>query len=151
MSKEFKKASDLINSLFEGFNEKNMQESISFIRSWKEIVGEKISAHSKVIDLVKGSVIIEVDHPGWSQQILLQKKRIILSLSKSFPELDIRNIMIRVVTEYIKPYIREEKEIGKEVFRLEKEEDVAVREDIPDELKIILENLKKSIQKGKPK
>lgn len=150
MSKEFKKASELINSLFEGFNEKTMQESISFIRSWKEIVGEKISAHSKVIDLVKGSIVIEVDHPGWSQHILFQKKRIISSLSKSFPELDIRNIMIRVVTEYSKPYVFEEKEIGKDIVRLEKEEDITVREDMPEELKTVLENLRNSIKKGKP-
>lgn len=150
MSKEFKKASELINSLFEGFNEKTMQESISFIRSWKEIVGEKISAHSKVIDLVKGSIVIEVDHPGWSQQILFQKKRIISSLSKSFPELDIRNIMIRVVTEYSKPYVFEEKEIGKDIFRLEKDEDITVSEDMPEELKTVLEKLKNSIKKGKP-
>ncbi|HKL87022.1 MAG TPA: DUF721 domain-containing protein [Treponemataceae bacterium] len=151
MSKEFKRASELINSLFEGFNENEMKQSLSFVRSWKEIVGEKISAHSKVLDLVKGSVVIEVDHPGWSQQILLQKKRIITSLSKAFPELDIRNLMIRVISEYTKPYVYEEKEIGKDILRIEKEEDVTVREDIPEELKDILEKLKNSIKKGKPK
>lgn len=79
MSKEFRKAADIITSLFSGFDTNGMKQANSFVKSWNEIVGESIAAHSKVIDVDRGTVIIEVDHPGWSQQILFKKKADYLS------------------------------------------------------------------------
>ena len=151
MNDKFKKASDVVNALFSGFNSQGMETANSIIRGWKETVGDKIASHSKIIDVNKGNLIIEVDHPGWSQQILFKKKQIITVLSTNFPDLNIRNIIIRVVSECITPYIQTNEVIGSGIPRVtEYEKDVEVNQSMDDELKQVLEKLKASIKKGKP-
>lgn len=152
MSANFRKASDLVSVFFDGISSDEMNQSMSFIRGWKNTVGDKIAAHSKIIDLDKGFIIVEVDHPGWSQQILLQKKRIISTLSRSFPELYIKNLQIRVVTECTTPYKKQKSEVGEGISRVSVEEtDVPMNKELPDELKEVLARLKDSIKQGKPK
>ncbi len=150
MSNEVKKVSDLISSLFNNLSTPEMQQANSFVKSWKEIVGEKIAAHSTVIDVDRGTVIIEVDHPGWSQQILFKKKQIVWGLSRSYPELKITNVIMRVVTECKTPYIKQNESVGAGVTRVE---DAVCESEFPmemnEELKTVLERLKKSIKKGK--
>ncbi len=152
MCADYRKAADLVSALFDGMMNKEMNQSMSFIRGWKSVVGDKLAAHSKIIDLDRGSIIVEVDHPGWSQQILLQKKRIVSSLSRSFPELQIQNIQIRVLSECSAPYVKEATPIGEGLHRNSEEEtDVSVNAELPDELQDLFSKLKESIRKGKPK
>lgn len=151
MSEQFRKASDVITALFSGLEQESLNRSNNLVRGWKETVGPKIAAHSKVIDLAKGNLIVEVDHPGWSQQILLDKKRIVQTISKNFPDLEFRNIVIRVVSECTEPYRKEDLVVGEGIPRVETEDtiDVPIREDMNDELKAVLAKLKDSIRKGK--
>lgn len=172
MSGEFKRASDVVNALFQGFNDSDMRQASSFIRSWREIVGEKISAHSRVVDVDKGCIVVEVDHPGWSQQILFIKKRVIGELSRAYPELGIRTMAIRVVSGCKTPYKRLENPIGGGIPRASgspsadsaevrgtgtlavagtpaAEPDVPLRQDLDGELKAVLARLKDSIRRGK--
>jgi Protein of unknown function (DUF721). len=153
MGNEFRKAADVINSMFSGFNIEGINQSNSFIKSWNQIVGDKIGSHSKVIDVDRGSVIVEVDHPGWSQQIQFRKKQILGELSRSFPELALSNIIMRVVTECRTPYVKQDSTVGAGLHRQETIEDlpdIAVRDDLDDSLKDVLERLKASMKKGKP-
>ena len=151
MNNEFRKASDIISSLFSGFDTNGMNQSNSFIKSWKEIVGENIASHSKVIDVDKGVVIVEVDHPGWSQKIHFKKKQILFDLSKNYPDLKIRNLIIRVVNECKTPYTRLTVPVGEGISRMEESSvDVLLPENMNEELKAVLEKLKNSIKKGKP-
>lgn len=46
---------------------------------------EKQAAHSKLLDIKHQTAVIEVDHPGWSQQILLNKKYILRNFQKISP------------------------------------------------------------------
>jgi hypothetical protein len=150
VSNEFRKAADVINNLFTGFSAEGMEQSNSFLRSWKDIVGEKVGAHSKIVDVDRGNVIVEVDHPGWSQQILFRKKQIVTSLAQNYPSLSIKGLVIRVVTECRTPYRRQEAPVGSGIPRApEVEPDVPVNEGVPDELKAVLERLKASIRSGK--
>lgn len=151
VSETFRKASDVVTALFSGLEQESLSRSNNLVRGWKETVGPKLAAHSKVIDLDKGNLVIEVDHPGWSQQLLFEKKRIIDTLSRNFPDLQFRNIVIRVVSECSYPYKKNEETVGSGVPRVvEEEEDVEVRQDVDDELKKVLEKLKNSIRKGRP-
>ncbi len=151
MSKEFRKASELITSLFSGFDSAGMEQANSFVKSWKEIVGDKIAAHSKVVDVDRGTVIVEVDHPGWSQQIQFCKKQIMNGLSRSYPDLQIKNVIMRVVSECKTPYEKQNVAVGAGLPRVEELDiDVDLPDDMNSELKAVLENLKKSIKKGKP-
>ena len=151
MSKEFRKASDLINVLFDGFNTPGMEKANAFFRSWKELVGEKIAAHSRIVDVSRGAVIVQVDHPGWSQQIQFRKAAILASLSRNYPELGIKTLVIRVVAECDPPYKRPETTIGEGVPRSKEEvqADIPINQQLNDELKDVLSRLKESIRNGK--
>lgn len=150
MSERYRKASEVVTALFSGLEKESLDRSNNLVCGWKETVGPKISAHSKVIDLAKGNLIVEVDHSGWSQQILLDKRRIVQALSRAFTDLEIRNIVIRVVSECREPYQPQES-IGGGIPRCPVEDvpDVAVREDVDDSLKAALSRLKDSMRKGK--
>lgn len=151
MSVEVKKVSELVTALFSNLDSGEMKQANSFIRSWKEIVGEKIGAHSKILDVDRGMIIVEVDHPGWSQQLLFRKKQILDGLSRNYPDLCIKNMMIRVVSECSTPYIKQDLEVGSGVKRIEPEEaDIILPETMDSGLKEVLEKLKNSIRKGKP-
>lgn len=151
MSKEFKKASEIISTLFNGLNINQMEQSNLFIKNWKEIVGDKIASHSSIIDVDRGVVIVEVDHPGWSQQIQFKKKQILYNLSKNFPELNIKNLVMRVSTICDTPYVKQTVEVGSGIPRIEENNtENEVPSNMNDDLRVLFEKLKKSIKKGKP-
>lgn len=159
MSKDFNKASEILNRLFNDITHENFQNATNFLNSWKSIVGEKIGDHSRVIDIDKGSLILEVDHPGWSQQILFQKSSILKQINTKFPQFLVKNIIIRVSSDNLDPYKRIEK-IGEGVKRtpienteINKEEKITETNEAESEdpLQKALHKLKKSIEKGKPK
>jgi len=167
VSNAAKRASDVINALFggvQGLQTDKLREAPACMRSWADAVGEKIASHSRVIDVDRGVVVVEVDHPGWSQQILFRKKSILSSLSRQFPGLEIKNLMLRVSSECATPYARQEGVLGEGHRRQQNEADsdggqgeglspdVTEGEDgLPEnELERALARLKKSIAKGKP-
>mgnify|MGYP006273035451 CR=1 FL=1 len=65
-------------------------------RRWEKIVGEKAAAHSQVVDVQKGRVIIETDHPGWAQILQTKSKTIIDAVNKLQPAAKVHGIRIRV-------------------------------------------------------
>ncbi len=151
MSKEFRKASDVITALFNGFDPANMEKANAFSRSWRDLVGEKIAAHSRVVDVDRGAVIVEVDHPGWSQQIHFRKAAVLSALSRGYPDLGIKALVIRVVAEREVTYSRPTTPVGEGLSRAQEEAhpDVPVDERLDDPLKDVLSRLKESIRKGK--
>lgn len=67
-----------------------------FFESWKAVVGEHLAAHSRVVDLDKGILIVEADHPGWIQLLQLRQTQALNALTKRFPELPLRGIAFRL-------------------------------------------------------
>ena len=96
MIQNCKKASEILNTFFTEFCSDKTQSQ--FLQEWEHIVGEKIAAHSKIIDIENNILIIEVDHPGWSQQVKLKKRQILSAVAKAYPELQLQNILIRVAS-----------------------------------------------------
>lgn len=151
MNAEFHTASDVVNKFFSGISVEKMNEANGFLRTWNEVVGTNIAAHSQVIDVDRGAVIVEVDHPGWAQQIQLKKRTILDRLKKGFPDLEIKNLVIRVECECKTPYKKTSSVIGAGIHRSEEESiDVKINSSMNGELKDVLERLKDSIKKGKP-
>jgi len=152
MSKDFRKASEVVSALFSGIDPSSIAKANSFSRGWKESVGDRIASHSKVIDVDKGSIIVEVDHPGWSQEIQFRKDHIIRTLSSGFPEFGIKNLVIRVSSECKTPYARPKATVGEGIKRVEEDiPDVAISDTVSDDLKDVLSRLRDSIKKGKPR
>ena len=91
-----KSAKDLIAKLFDKQTGVLAERYSSLFSGWKQIAGIDIAAHSAVKELENGTLVVEVDHPGWVQMIRLKERGILLSIQKRYPELDIR--MIKLLT-----------------------------------------------------
>ena len=151
MDKKVRTAGEVLSRLFESIEQENFEQANQFIKSWKAVVGERIAAHSRVIDVNKGVLVVEVDHPGWSQQLILCKKRILRELSCQFPELAIKTLSIRVATVCKSSYVRQDTPVGSGISRATPEEPVPELDtSLDDPLQDVLEKLRNSIKKGKP-
>ena len=93
---DVKKLSELIMSYLDKVGLFEQSKVLEVYSSWASIVGEKQAAHSKLIDIKHQTAVIEVDHPGWSQQILLNKKYILRNFQKRYPQLEVKNISVIV-------------------------------------------------------
>lgn len=67
-----------------------------FFSSWRIIVGERLAAHSRVVEVEKGTLIVEADHPGWIQLLQLKQTAILAATAVRFPELELRSIVFRL-------------------------------------------------------
>ncbi len=154
MSKEYRPASEIVSSLFSSISSERLKEANEFFGSWKALVGDKIAAHSRVVDVDKGVVIVEVDHPGWNQQLSFIKKRVLSELGRKFPDLKIISMAVRVRPDGAMEYTRPSEAIGSGLRREisdknEEIEDVQVQEGLDDPLKDVLSRLRASIKKGR--
>jgi hypothetical protein len=48
------------------------------------------------VDIRGTALVVEVDHPGWSQMVILSRERILTELERRFPELTITGLHVRV-------------------------------------------------------
>lgn len=58
--------------------------------------GQRILDHSEIVDLKNGILIVETDHPGWSELIKLNQNFIIRGLNYNAKDLKITNIATRL-------------------------------------------------------
>ena len=70
-----------------------------FFGSWERAAGERLSAHSRPVDVRNGIVIVEADHPGWVQLLQMDQKRILDIIKRSFPELEISGIAFKTAKD----------------------------------------------------
>lgn len=91
-----KSAANLLSRFFDEEKIKRGGSYASFFSSWKQIVGERLAAHSRIVELEKGVLIIEAEHPGWIQLLQLKQATILSALSSRFPELEFRAIAFRL-------------------------------------------------------
>jgi predicted nucleic acid-binding Zn ribbon protein len=87
-----KKAADILKAVLSDQEAKQGEKWSTFFRGWTALAGDDIAAHTEVKDIKRGSVLVEVDHPGWLQMFQLKKATILKSIKKNYPELEIRNI-----------------------------------------------------------
>jgi len=95
---DVKKLSELILNYLDKVGLFEQSKVLEVYSSWASIVGEKQAAHSKLIDIKHQTAIIEVDHPGWSQQILLNKRHIIRNFQKKYSQLGVKDISVIVLS-----------------------------------------------------
>ena len=91
-----RKADDLIQRFLDSIGQSDGSTYVSLFGSWTPIVGERISAHSQPVDLRGHTLIVEADHPGWVQMVMMKRDRIIGELKHRFPELGITGLAVRV-------------------------------------------------------
>jgi hypothetical protein len=91
-----KKASDILAKLLDANTRGKAQSYASVFRDWRDVAGLSLADHSRVYEIRHDNLFVEVDHNGWMQMLLLRKARILGNLQRKFPELEIRDIKIRV-------------------------------------------------------
>ena len=159
---DVKKLSELIMNYLDKVGLFEQSKVLEVYSSWASIVGEKQAAHSKLLDIKHQTAVIEVDHPGWSQQILLNKKYILRNFQKRYPQLGVKNISVIVSSHYKASYqfgntensdkaVPDEQKVTEKAVTLSIQQETSIETDdvvkteLPSELQKALERLKISI------
>jgi len=91
-------AGNILSALFDEQFMKKAQSYSKFFDSWKDITEKNgITAaadHSRIKDLDRGILLIEIDHPGWKQILQTKQTKFLNDFRIRFPELDISGISL---------------------------------------------------------
>ena len=124
-------------------------------------LGERLAANTRVVDLKKGVLIIESDHPGWIQYLKFYQKFILKGLQMESPDLKIKSFAFRLTdpeenpTEVYQKALQKAKEElmqqdeiqEKQIenyFKPEKK-NVSAENQLPQELLSKIESIRKSM------
>jgi len=105
-----RRADEILSTLFNGsIDNEKLQQTVNLNKGWASIVGSISSskqegnklgqflvAHTRIIDLSNGTLLIEVDHPGYIQTIQMYNRYILKGLKMKYPELEVRTIACRL-------------------------------------------------------
>lgn len=93
-----KTAGDILSSLFDERFMKKAQGYSKLFDSWEEVTAKNgiasAAAHSRIKDLDRGILLVEMDHPGWKQILQTKQTKLLDDFSRRFPELDISGISL---------------------------------------------------------
>jgi hypothetical protein len=98
-----KKASEVLARLLEKSGTAGGSHEGSVFGEWQDIAGVSLAEHCRVYDVRHHSLFVEADHPGWMQLLLLSKRKLLSKLRQRFPQLEIRDIRVRVGKEEERP------------------------------------------------
>jgi predicted nucleic acid-binding Zn ribbon protein len=65
-------------------------------QEWKRIAGDALAAHSRLIDVQNGVLLVEVDHPGWLQMLQLRKAPLLEAARRAAPLASIEGVRVRL-------------------------------------------------------
>jgi len=93
-----KTAGEILSALFDEGFVKKAQGYSKFFDSWTDITAKNgiasAAAHSRIKDLDRGIVLIEMDHPGWKQILQTKQTKLLNDFRIRFPEMDISGISL---------------------------------------------------------
>ena len=158
MNNDYRKANEILTNIFDNLSQNLLKDSANITNGWKYVlssiksrnnknIGELLISHTRVVDLKNGILLVETDHPGYIQTLQMYNSYIIRGINKKYPELEIKTLSFRLKgTNFelkdIKEKTNEEKYTEEEI-----ESKTTIRSDLPEELKIKFEELKKEIKK----
>ena len=99
---EIMRASDMITRVFKNISSEDMQNSTQLSNSWRRTLesisrnGKKLAAHSHIVDLKNGILLVEADHSGWIQLLQLHQKYILTGLHRLNKHLKIESLAFRL-------------------------------------------------------
>jgi hypothetical protein len=100
-----RKISELLGTFLDkDICEKATQTSAIF-KSWKLVVGSRLAAHSRIVDIESNFVVVETEHPAWIQLLQMQEENIVRFMKANYPQFEIRGVLFRVTgqSNLIKP------------------------------------------------
>jgi len=96
---KLRSAGTLVNRFIDSLGIEDHSGLLPFFQAWGQIAGTDLAAHSRPVDIRNGSLIVQVDHPGWSQRLQMNRVRLQKKIRSRYPDLDIRNIHVYVSDE----------------------------------------------------
>jgi len=162
---EIKRTEDLIRNFYSNIDMSKFQEYSNLKNKFQEILckikeknaegeyynaGEVIKDHCKIVDFKNGMILIETDHPGWTQKLQFHKNFILTGLKNAFPELKIKSLSFRLKGDLFK--LAEPKKEKNIITEEQKKQEKQISErieqknkNLPPELAVKFEKLKNSI------
>ncbi len=98
-----KKAGDILYRYLEKTYSGLGRKYSEMFRSWENIAGKDLVDHTRIKEFIKGTVIIEADHPAYMQILQIRITKILEKLRKAYRELNIKNIRIIVNSGSFRP------------------------------------------------
>jgi predicted nucleic acid-binding Zn ribbon protein len=68
-------------------------------RGWEKIAGAALARHTRLVDVQKGILLVEVDHPGWLQMLRLRQVGLLEAARRAAPGVGVDGIKARVRNE----------------------------------------------------
>ncbi|GAB6391829.1 MAG: DUF721 domain-containing protein [Treponematales bacterium] len=95
-----KKAGEILSSMFETqFNAHLLERArffSGFFSAWDSLTEKAgvaaAAAHSRIVNMERGVLVVEADHPGWKQILQTKQKKLLALARRQFPELEIKGI-----------------------------------------------------------
>ncbi|MBQ3799601.1 MAG: DUF721 domain-containing protein [Treponema sp.] len=126
---------------FDGLNVQDVQRTVDAFAVWRKIMlsirsstnpneGANLAAHSRIVDLKNGVLLVEADHPGWIELLQLRKNYILRGLSMYARNMGVQTLAFRLAGKRGnvtgKPFSAEEAR-GLAESRVRREEEVLAR------------------------
>jgi hypothetical protein len=93
-----KTAGNILSALFDEQFMKKAEGVSKLFDSWTDITEKNgiaaAAAHSRIKDLDRGILLVEMDHPGWKQILQTKQSKLLNDFRRRFPELDISGISL---------------------------------------------------------
>ena len=97
-----KTAGDILSALFDERFMKKARGYSKLFDSWTDITAKNgIAAaadHSRIKDLDRGILLVEMDHPGWKQILQTKQTKLLNDFRRRFPDMDISGISLILST-----------------------------------------------------
>jgi len=93
-----KTAGSILSALFNEQFMKKAEGASKLFDSWTDITEKNgiasAAAHSRIKDLDRGILLVEMDHPGWKQILQTKQSKLLNDFRRRFPDLNISGISL---------------------------------------------------------
>ena len=62
--------------------------------NWQDIIGPRLYPHVKILDIKGNMLVLRADHPSWAQITMMQQKKILASVNRKYPSLEVKSLQI---------------------------------------------------------
>lgn len=91
-----KKVSDLLATFLDHNLSAKAERVSAFFGAWRRIAGERLSAHSSVVEVDRGIVMVEADHPSWIQLLQMKQEEMLRRIRADYPQLAVKGLAFRL-------------------------------------------------------
>jgi len=82
----------ILDSVLESTGLRRRAEERDLLDAWADVVGERIAAHSRAVDLQDGVLQVDADHAAWRQELTLLFPEILRRFRTRFGDGAVREI-----------------------------------------------------------